>query len=82
MPKLFQALRLPLHLNQMRSRPGERVIGGPAVGSGLPTPRRRTFATGIHALRSLGGGCALALRAALATYAGSRGMGNPSRHAR
>jgi hypothetical protein len=33
----------------------------------------------VPALRSLGGACALALRASLATYAGSLGMGNPSR---
>jgi len=32
---------------------------------------------GHPALRSLGGVCALALRASLATYAGSRGRGNP-----
>jgi hypothetical protein len=48
-------------------------------GSGLPIPHRRTFAAAIHGLRSLRAGHAFALRATLASKAGSRGMGNPSR---
>jgi len=33
------------------------------MGSGLPMPRRRTLASGIPALRSLDGGCALGILA-------------------
>jgi hypothetical protein len=40
-------------------------------------PRRRTLATGIHALRSLDGGCALGILPSLAANAGSRGIGQP-----
>jgi len=46
--------------------------------SGLPTPRRRTLAAGIPALRSLGIGRRSAILAPLANDAGSRGVGNPS----
>ena len=41
-------------------------------------PRRRTYATGIHALRSLRAAIAFALRAALTGEAGSRSTGDPS----
>jgi len=44
-------------------------------------PRRRAFAEGIHALRSLRAAIAFALRAALTGKTGSRGMGNPSQRA-
>ena len=49
-----------------------------AVASGSPMPRRRTFAEGIHALRSLRAAVAFALRAALTGEAGSRSTGDPS----
>jgi hypothetical protein len=51
---------------------------GPRVASGSPMPRRRTFAEGIHALRSLRAAIAFALRAALTVEAGSRSTGDPS----
>ena len=41
-------------------------------------PHRRTFAPGIHALRSLGPACASASSLRLSAHAGSRGTGNPS----
>ena len=40
--------------------------------------RRRTFAEGIHALRSLRAAIAFAFRAPLVGYAGSRSTGDPS----
>jgi hypothetical protein len=40
-------------------------------------PRRRTLATGIHALRSLDGGYALGILPSLAANAGSQGTGQP-----
>ena len=51
---------------------------GSNVASGSPMPRRRTFATGIHALRSLRAAIAFALRASLTGEAGSRSTGDPS----
>jgi len=48
------------------------------TGSGLTAPRRRTFASAIHGLRSLRAACAFALRASLAGEAVSRGTANPS----
>jgi len=48
------------------------------VASGSPVPRRRAFAEGIPALRSLRAACAFALRALLAGKTGSRGTGDPS----
>ena len=50
----------------------------PLPGLGLTAPRRRTFASAIHGLRSLRAACAFALRAALAGEAVSRGTANPS----
>ncbi|GDX96393.1 hypothetical protein LBMAG47_20580 [Planctomycetia bacterium] len=41
-------------------------------------PHRRTFAPGIHALRSLGPACASASSLRLSAHAGSRGTGNLS----
>jgi hypothetical protein len=41
-------------------------------------PRCRTFAEGIHALRSLRAACAFALRASLTGEAGSRSTGDPA----
>jgi hypothetical protein len=43
------------------------------TGFGLPTPSRRTLASGIHALRSLDGGYALGILPSLAANAVSRG---------
>jgi len=67
---------------------GSRGVGNPSLvarrgagevpASGWPTPRRRTFAAGIPALRSLGIGRRFAILAPLANDAGSRGVGNPS----
>jgi len=46
--------------------------------SGLPTPRRRTLASGILPFGSLGTAFAPPSWLSLGSYAGSRGMGNPS----
>ncbi len=46
--------------------------------SGLPTPRRRTLASGIHALWLARHWLRSAILASLATDAVSRGVGNPS----
>ena len=48
------------------------------MGTGLPVPSRRTLATGIPALRSLGGNLAFAILAALGFLRRSIGTGNPS----
>ena len=54
------------------------MVEGLWHASGSPVPRRRTFATGILALRSLRAAIAFALRASLTGEAGSRSTGDPS----
>ena len=68
----------------------EPPTGGPPTGideprsnvaSGLPAPRRRTFAPALRGLHSLGAACAPPSMAPLAGYAVSRGTGSPSQNA-
>ena len=53
--------------------------GYPSRGSGMPTPRRRTFAEGIVPSTHSDADCAPQSLLRLSAYAGSRGMGTPSR---
>jgi hypothetical protein len=62
------------HRHATKGRPSDES----SVASGSPVPPRRTFAPGIHALRSLRAAIAFALRAALTGEAGSRSTGDPS----
>jgi hypothetical protein len=59
-------------------RHGRGVVLAAVAASGSPASRRRTFAEGLPALRSLRAACAFALRAALTGEAGSRNTGDPS----
>jgi hypothetical protein len=54
-----------------------RGLNQPKPASGDPYPARRTLASGIHALRSLDGGCALGILPSLAANAGEQGTGHP-----
>jgi hypothetical protein len=57
--------------------PARRLPSG--WGSGLPMPRRRTFAPGILPCAHSDADCAPQSLLRLSAYAGLRGMGSPSR---
>ena len=67
----------PMNHPQVRGSLGFSDPGSNGA-SGSPASRRRTFASGIPALRSLRAAGAFALRAALTGEAGSRNTGDPS----